>query len=263
MGLEWHLPQLGGIHRQFTRTLRTESSMSRSPDNSSPPDSTHSKNQGSPPSLTSRTGLNAANFFLAEIIGVVMPFLGKFLKEHRWSESEIGMAICAAGLGVFLMQTPAGILVDRITARRGLLAASSILVGSCFGLLPLVPATGVYIDGLLFVSGVGQAFFVPLLGALALGLVGHEALNRTMGINQGWNHAGKHCRRPGGHAAGRLAGARFRVLHGVCGVFVRGRLGLFDPSERNRRGREPADVRKRVRVRAGRASGRSCATATC
>jgi hypothetical protein len=43
---------------------------------------------------------------------------------------------------------------------------------------------------LLFLAGVGQSFFVPLLGALALGLVGHAALNRTMGANQGWNHAG-------------------------------------------------------------------------
>ena len=28
------------------------------------------------------------------------------------------------------------------------------------------------------------------MGALALGLVGHAALNRTIGVNQGWNHAG-------------------------------------------------------------------------
>ena len=39
-------------------------------------------------------------------------------------------------------------------------------------------------------SGAAHAFFVPLLGALALGLVEHGGLNRTMGANQGWNHAG-------------------------------------------------------------------------
>ena len=42
----------------------------------------------------------------------------------------------------------------------------------------------------MFLGGVGQAFFVPLLGALALGLAGHAALHRLMGENQGWNHAG-------------------------------------------------------------------------
>jgi predicted MFS family arabinose efflux permease len=31
---------------------------------------------------------------------------------------------------------------------------------------------------------------LPLLGALALGLVGHAALNKTIGMNQSWNHAG-------------------------------------------------------------------------
>jgi len=45
-------------------------------------------------------------------------------------------------------------------------------------------------DSLLFVSGAAQSFFTPLLGALALALAGHKLLNRTMGANQGWNHAG-------------------------------------------------------------------------
>jgi Na+/H+ antiporter NhaD/arsenite permease-like protein len=52
-----------------------------------------------------------------------------------------------------------------------------------------VPAQPGYVDLLLFIAGTGQALFLPLLGALALGLVGHAALNRTVGNNQGWNHA--------------------------------------------------------------------------
>ena len=47
-----------------------------------------------------------------------------------------------------------------------------------------------WIDPLLFTAGGAQAFFVPLLGALGMGLVGHGRLNRTMGSNQSWNHAG-------------------------------------------------------------------------
>jgi predicted MFS family arabinose efflux permease len=141
-------------------------------------------------SFQSRAGLNAANFFLAEITGVVMPFLGDYLKERQWSESALGIAIALAGLGVFLMQTPAGLITDRVQARRGLLAGASLVLGISYGLLPLVPAHPSVVDPLLFLAGVAQAFFLPLLGALALGLVGHAALNRTMGQNQGWNHAG-------------------------------------------------------------------------
>jgi len=145
---------------------------------------------GGTPSRRSRVGLNAVNFFLAEVVGVVMPFLGRYLKEHHWTETAIGVAISAGGLGVFLMQTPAGIVVDRFRRRRGLLAGASVVVGVCYGVLPMVPAHWGWIDPLMFVAGVGQSFFGPLLGALALGLVGHAALNRTMGTNQGWNHAG-------------------------------------------------------------------------
>lgn len=141
-------------------------------------------------SARSRWGLNLANFFLAEVIGVVMPFLAKFLDARGWQPGAIGTAAAVAGLGVLLMQTPAGFLIDRIRARRVLLAAASLLLGVCYGALPLVPVAWVAIDALLLLGGAGQAFFAPLLGALALALVGHADLNRTMGTNQGWNHAG-------------------------------------------------------------------------
>jgi MFS family permease len=143
-----------------------------------------------PASLQSRVGLNATNFFLAEVLGVVLPFLAKFLAERHWRDDAIGLAITAAGLGVFVMQTPAGFLVDRIRQRRALVVVSSLILGISYGLLPLLPAKWYVLDPVLFVSGLGGAFFAPLLGALALGLVGHAALNRTMGSNQAWNHAG-------------------------------------------------------------------------
>ena len=162
-------------------------------------------------SVRSRVGLNAANFFLAEITGVVMPFLGDYFKERQWSETAIGFTIALAGLGVFLMQTPAGMIVDRMQRRRTLLAGVSVLLGVCYGLVPLVPARPGWVTPLLFVAGIGQAFFLPLLGALALGLVGHAALNRTMGHNQGWNHAGN-------LAAALLAMALVSLL-GLTSVF--------------------------------------------
>ncbi len=140
--------------------------------------------------LQSRVGLNAANFFLAEVTGVVMPFLGTFLKDCQWRYDAIGVAMAIAGLGVFVMQTPAGVIVDHARRRRTLLATSSILLGVCFGLLPVVAGRWLVVDSLLFTAGAAQAFFLPLLGALALGLVGHAALNKTIGMNQSWNHAG-------------------------------------------------------------------------
>jgi MFS family permease len=141
-------------------------------------------------SARSLIGLNAANFFLAELGGVVMPFLNDFLKSRQWRYDSIGMATALAGLGVLAIQTPAGFLVDRMRQRRAMLACASLLIGLCYGLLPLVPADWWLIDPILFVAGMGHAFFAPLLGALALGLVGYQRLSRTVGTNQGWNHAG-------------------------------------------------------------------------
>lgn len=142
------------------------------------------------PSARSRFGLNAANFFQAEAVGVVLPILNTFLKEARWRYDQIGLATALLGLGTLLFQTPAGILVDQFKNRRLLFFLASVAVGLCFGAIPFVPRTAFWIDPLLFLSGVAASVFIPVLGALALALVGHRALNRMLGENQGWNHAG-------------------------------------------------------------------------
>jgi MFS family permease len=141
-------------------------------------------------SVRSRFGLNAANFFQAEAVGVVLPILNTFLKEAHWRYDQIGVATALLGLGTLLFQTPAGMLVDRVKSRRMLFFVASIAVGICFGIIPFVPHTALWIDTLLFLSGIAQSIFIPVLGALALALVGYQALNRTLGENQGWNHAG-------------------------------------------------------------------------
>jgi MFS family permease len=91
-------------------------------------------------SWQSKIGLLAANFFLAEVTGVLVPFLSKYLVERGWKDGSVGLSIAFGGLGVFLMQTPAGFLVDRICQRRALLAGASLVLGLCCGLVPLVPA---------------------------------------------------------------------------------------------------------------------------
>ncbi len=138
----------------------------------------------------SLSGLNAANFFQAEMVGVILPVLNVYLKRLGWRCDALGAATAASGLGTLLFQGPAGWWTDRISKRRQLFAAASLLTGACFATIPFLSHAAAAIDSLLFVSGAAQSFFGPLLGALALGLAGHRMLNRTMGTNQGWNHAG-------------------------------------------------------------------------
>lgn len=135
-------------------------------------------------------GLNAANFFQAEMVGVILPILNAFLKQANWRYDSIGFATAIAGLGTLLFQAPAGWLTDQLRWRRSLFVVMALFTGACFAAIPLVPRTPAWIDSLLFLSGASQSFFTPLLGALALGLAGYQHLNRVMGNNQSWNHAG-------------------------------------------------------------------------
>jgi MFS family permease len=139
---------------------------------------------------SSLVGLNAINFFQAEMVGVVLPVLGAFLVEAHWRYDAIGLTTAIAGLGPVLFQTPAGMIADRAVSRRLLFGIATLVAGICLTLIPVIPHQQRWVDTLLFTSGAVQTLVGPLFGALALGLVGHEAINRIAGINQGWNHAG-------------------------------------------------------------------------
>jgi hypothetical protein len=55
-----------------------------------------------PPSTLIRRsllGLNAINFFQAEMVGVLLPVLGLLLHEHHWHYDAIGIATAAGGFG--------------------------------------------------------------------------------------------------------------------------------------------------------------------
>ena len=142
------------------------------------------------PSAPSRIGLNAVNFFLAEVVGVVMPFLADLLRERGWRYDMIGVAASAAGLGVLFAQAPAGALLDRVHAHRWWLAGASLVLGIAFGSVPHVARAHSGTLAALLFGGIAQSFFGPALGSLALGLVGHERMPRMMAINQAYNHAG-------------------------------------------------------------------------
>jgi MFS family permease len=159
--------------------------------------------------------LNALNFFLAEVAGVGIPFASDLLRERGWNLTAIGAAAAVAGLGVFLAQTPAGWLLDRLPRPRLLLAAAALVVGVGYGVLPLVPATMWAVYPALFLAGVAQAVFVSALCMLALGLAGAAGFNRVMGSNQAWNHAGNLAA-----ALGAMFAARYFGLGGVfAGIF--------------------------------------------
>jgi MFS family permease len=165
-----------------------------------------------PASARSRFALNAVNFFLAELSGIGSPYLSDLLHNRGWPEGAIGAAAAMPGLGVVLVLPAVGYYLDRTRHGRAFLITAALVVGSCYVALPSLlggPHFAVYLT--FFVSGLAQAFFAPLLAGLALGLVGHDHLDRTVGSNQAWNHLGD--------VTAALAALFVVARHGIDHVF--------------------------------------------
>jgi MFS family permease len=141
-------------------------------------------------SLLSWTGLCATSFFLADMNGVTMPFINTYLQAVGWRYDAIGVVAALTGLISLLMNLPGGFLIDQTSRRRLLLAGASVLVGACFGLFPFVRPTYLWIGGLLALASIARPFLGPVTDSLTLALVGHDALDRAVGLKQGWDHAG-------------------------------------------------------------------------
>jgi MFS family permease len=156
----------------------------------------HRGSSAMPPSLSRRPSrrsllaLDGANFLLADVQGGIAPFLSIYLLTSlNWKPAMIGIAVSAAGIATLLVQTPAGVLIDRITWKRHLMAAAMMLIAAG-------SVTTVLNDYFLsiitaqVVIGAAGAFLTPMIGALTLGMVGYDRLSGRQGRNQVFNHAG-------------------------------------------------------------------------
>jgi MFS family permease len=166
----------------------------------------------------SEIGLHAVSFLQADALGVAVPFVSNLLAQHGWRYDTIGVAIAAISLGVTLLQTPAGILADRVGRHDLFLALTAVVVGLCFGLLPVVPLIPAVVIPMMFLSGVGQAFFYPMRSAVAMDLSGHEGLSRMVGTNLSWNHLGNIASALGAMALAHRGGLDWPLfaVGGIC-----------------------------------------------
>ena len=146
------------------------------------------------PSRRSLRGLDALNFFLADVRDGLGPYLAIYLIAVRgpgqgWNEATTGLVMTIAGLAGLVAQTPAGALVDRTRHKRMVVIAGALAVtASCLALpflsnFTLVAATQ-------SVAGIAGAIFAPAIAAITLGVVGPRAFARRIGRNEGFNHAG-------------------------------------------------------------------------
>ncbi len=144
----------------------------------------------SPPSTSSLRGLDALNFFMADVRDGVGPYLSVYLKGGRhWQSGEIGVAMAASSIAAAVCQIPAGMLVDSLRAKRLLVALSGLMVAAGCLLIVLFPHLAVVIAAQVTL-GAASAVIPPTVAALSLGLVGRKRLPARISRNESFNHGG-------------------------------------------------------------------------
>lgn len=139
-------------------------------------------------------GLDAALFFLADVRGVLPPFLALHLAARHAAPGLAGLFFALVNGVSALAQVPAGALVDRLPHRRLIFALASLLVAAGLGLLAVLPAHLAPAAGALGLGaaalalGLGLALYHPASAGLTL------ALSATPGPrlarNEAFNHLG-------------------------------------------------------------------------
>jgi MFS family permease len=146
------------------------------------------------PSKQAARGLDALNFFLADVRDGLGPYLAIYLIAVRgpsqgWNEATTGMIMTIAGIAGLIAQTPAGALIDMTHHKRAIIIAGAVAVTlSCLA-LPFVSNFAV-VAATQSVAGVAGAIFPPALAAITLGVAGPRLFAKRIGRNEAFNHAG-------------------------------------------------------------------------
>ncbi len=161
-------------------------------------------------SLSTLRGLDWLNFFLADVQTGVGPFLAIYLAGNGWNEERVGIALTMGGIAGILAQTPAGALVDRVHAKRALIAIGVVSLAAGAWVVAVFPSFWQVLSAQILI-GAMSSVFGPAICAISLGVVGRELFDRRQGRNQTFN------------AAGNVVAA---VSMGLIGYFVSNR-GIF------------------------------------
>lgn len=129
------------------------------------------------------------NFFVADVRDGLGPFLGVFLLQNGFGESQIGYISTISHIIALSLGVPCGILVDKTTRKKELVGAFIVLIIAFCTLNYLFPSFvfTLIAQGLVALSGV---FLAPAFAALTLGIVGVRDYPLQTARNEAYKHAG-------------------------------------------------------------------------
>ena len=187
-------------------------------------------------------GLDALNFFLADVRDGLGPYLAIYLLTvQKWDAASIGLVMSIGGIATILAQTPAGNFIDVTHYKRAAIVIAAFLVTACCLVLPIAPG---FLPGAITQSlaGVASSIFAPGIAAITLGIMGPKAFTRRTGRNEAFQPCGQRGRRRAGRGRRLRHGADRGLLPDGC----HGRL---------QHRRDPGRARRRHRPRRGPGSG--------
>jgi MFS family permease len=120
------------------------------------------------------------------------PFVAAFLTAHKWTQSEIGLALSVGTFAGIISQLPAGALVDRMRHKKIACAIATIIISAGALLIALTPQ-------LLFVlvaealHGFASCMLTPGIAAVSLILIGDAAVGERLGRNARFAAIGNGC----------------------------------------------------------------------
>ncbi len=146
------------------------------------------------PSPRALRGLDALNFFLADVRDGLGPYLAIYLIAVRgpdggWNEATTGLVMTIAGIVGLIAQTPAGAFIDATRHKRAVVIGGAVAVTASCLVLPFL-SNFYLVAGTQAIAHVAGAIFAPALAAITLGVVGPKLFSRRVGRNEGFNHAG-------------------------------------------------------------------------
>jgi len=133
--------------------------------------------------------LDWLNYFIADVQTGVGPFIAIYLAGNGWNEQSVGVALATGGIAGILAQTPVGALVDRLRAKRALIAAGVTALAMGALLIALVPGFWPVTFAQILIGGTSSVF-IPAICAISLGIVGQKSFDRRQGRNQTFKSAG-------------------------------------------------------------------------
>ncbi|ELS2254313.1 MFS transporter [Campylobacter upsaliensis] len=129
------------------------------------------------------------NFFIADVRDGLGPYLGVFLKEHQFTESQIGLITTSTSLCALIFEIFLGVLIDKTHFKRGIIALCIVGIVLATGANYFYPHFTFTLMAQIAIA-LCAVCLAPAFSAITLGIVGQSGYSRQVSLNEAYKHAG-------------------------------------------------------------------------